>query len=163
MITHLFLDIDGVLAVASDRLVHRFRTFSPSPAAEFLRLLTAVPSLKLVISSSWRKTDFGRKKLDRAFDTWGLPHDRIAGMTGKRLDGARGLEIASYLKEHSLDWENIVVLDDETCDMPAVPQSSIVKVTFDDGLTTAAADTIIARCQASLINTKRHVQQIQFS
>ena len=152
MITHLFLDVDGVLAVDEDRLIHRFRTFSPKPAAELLRILQAVPQLSLIISSSWRKTEIGRKKLARAFDTWGLPVGRIQGLTCKRLDGVRGLEIAEYLDSHKLSWAEILVLDDETCDMPNISTNSIFKVTFKHGLTTQVADAIIARCKASPTN-----------
>lgn len=130
----LFLDCDGVLAVDQDRRQHMFRKFSEGPARRLKRLLEAVPNLDIVISSTWRKTDLDWAKLQRSFAEYALPWERIKGVTGKRNDGQRGLEIKEYAEAHNIPPHLRIILDDEVTDMGKV-SGVIFKVDWNDGLT----------------------------
>src|SRR5262245_21023772 len=90
----LFLDIDGV--VNGDTTVNRNRRLIDPQLATIVRgILKAVPSLKLVLSSSWRCADGGRGAVERriapCFDQ--TPVLRDATLT-------RGHEIEAWLIEH---------------------------------------------------------------
>lgn len=85
-----------------------------------------------VISSSWRSF-FKQEELDEVFRYKGLHIHKIEGYT-KYIEGGRGKEIQTYLDEHSIK-NNYIVLDDE-CNydiIPEIAKSKCVNTKFSTG------------------------------
>ena len=113
----LFLDFDGVLN--SDKSWNKYRPetwkhIDPDAMANLREILEAVPDLKIVISSTWRRMmtiDEFRKFLSK----WGISEEVVIDYTpnGKHLsDDIRGHEIAGWLTLHP-NVTKFVILDDD--------------------------------------------------
>jgi Swiss Army Knife RNA repair-like protein len=108
----LFLDFDGVLhPAASDGEGH---CFCRLPLLE--RLLREVPSVRIVISSSWRHA-YSLAQLRRLFSSDIAA--RVVAVTPilEDAEATRAEEIKAYLYEHP-EVESFVVLDDDGCPWP---------------------------------------------
>lgn len=113
----IFLDIDGVM-IAYPEGGATGPVFTPRCVAAFKRILAAVPSAKVVFSTTWRLDRY----VDRLHEQW-LEHGfsaslAIDGTPDLRQDSSilrrhqRGLEIRAWLDAHPAvtRW---VVIDDE--------------------------------------------------
>lgn len=113
----IFLDIDGVL-IAYPEGETTGPVFTPRCVAAFKLILAAVPSAKVVFSTTWRLD----RCVDRLHEQW-LEHGfsvslAIDGTPDLRQDSSvlrrhqRGLEIRAWLDDHpaATRW---VVIDDE--------------------------------------------------
>lgn len=156
----IFLDIDGVLnsrrsmfakagqptdnstAHLSLKLIatRQAKLIDPVAIAMLNRLTDAVPSIKLVISSTHRFVAFtaGKFTLSHLQD-----YVALLGITGEVIgatprhddDAPRGEEIAAWLKTNShLTIDRYVVLDDDD-DIGELPQANWVLVDGEVGLT----------------------------
>lgn len=141
--SHLFLDIDGVMIPFGDRAI------APECAANLRQIMTAVPDLCIVISSSWRAPPIGR--LMEIWRQAGLPWPWIVGSTpdlagrpGSDPETLRGLEIRHWLKEHAAANAGLAILDDQAAEIePCFPSSVIFQTDPTRGLTHLTAHAIV--------------------
>lgn len=101
----VFLDCDGVVSPLSGKL------FDPSRMALLKKLVDATQA-KIVLSSSWRTTDFGRKEVGKHLVINSLP--MFIDITPDIPRKSRSEEILSWLQQYedALDIVNFVALDD---------------------------------------------------
>ena len=131
----IFLDCDGVLNSTHGWLRDKPNTWkylTPECVEQLRQLLNALPDIKIVISSTWRKMML-INEFREMFNSFNLPGDRIIGYTKIRLsDRARGYEIQEYLDEHP-EIEKFVIIDDDA-DMAHL-LSHLVQTDATKGLT----------------------------
>jgi hypothetical protein len=153
----LFLDIDGVLNniqywKSQHHIKHPFGSlewelsqFDPANSTQLERIVTSVPDLKIVVSSSWRKL-YSLTEIKDWIRLMGAPNasKAIIDKTGSVENGHRGSEIDLWLAENTAqDAPNYVILDDST-DMLARQLNHFVCTDSEVGLTAADADHAIA-------------------
>ena len=139
----LFLDVDGVL----NRVGHHPKGLE-SDKVEQLRWVVSATGCRLVISSTWRKTEHQRQRLMAMAEEIGA---EIIGWTpvleqkGATLWQAapRWQEIAAWLKEHP-EVTNYVILDDERLCAPLAMAGRVVQTDSYTGLTAAKAREVVA-------------------
>lgn len=129
----LFLDIDGVMnSQQSCMYWHQKKKntpdgewnplkgeFCPIAVSNLNFLLSEIPELQIVISSSWR---LGRtlQDLKNIFEGEGIDPIKIINKTPHHGFGSiRGTEIQEFMVNNGLEFENIVILDDDS-DMGAL-------------------------------------------
>lgn len=140
---HLFLDIDGVMIPFGDQAI------ASECAANLRQIMSAVPDLCIVISSSWRTPPVGR--LMEIWREARLPWPWIVGSTpdlagrpGSDPEKLRGLEIRRWLEDHAAASTGFAILDDQTDEIePCFPSSVIFGTNPTLGLTNGIADEII--------------------
>lgn len=108
----VFLDCDGVVSPFGTG-----KLFDPAKMALLKRIVDATQA-KIVLSTSWRSTDFGRKEVHKHLVQNQLP--TFIGITPDKRSVSRSCEILSWLAQYesSLDIVNFVALDD--INLPAV-------------------------------------------
>jgi hypothetical protein len=155
----IFLDIDGVMNCAKYakylyRSGHpglRMRRFPPT-AIRALNWLLEDESIKIVISSTWRKY-WDIEDLRKHFEKQGAStSNRIIGYTPVFYNKPRGDEIEAWINSHSVS--NFVILDDDS-DMGNV-KSNFVKTSNRYGLTMKHA-----RKAKEILNKKVGVQSYE--
>ena len=116
----IFLDVDGVLNSRNKLIEIYNKTHKPHSGYSYpfderclenLKLLVQETSSKIVITSTWRKDEVGRKTLLKALNEYELDSN-VIGYT-PLLDEPRELEIKRFLislKEKA----NFVILDDDS-------------------------------------------------
>lgn len=141
--SHLFLDIDGVMIPFGDRAI------APECAANLRQIMTAVPDLCIVISSTWRLPPVDR--LARIWHQSGMPWSWIVGSTpdlagqpGCVPEKLRGLEICRWLEFHAPGQADYAILDDQTDEIEhCFPSSVIFETDPTRGLTHGISHAII--------------------
>ena len=121
----LFLDIDGVLnswqsihyfkycgARGIELKKHGYHNYCPLAVSNLNCLMEEYPSLKIVISSTWRKHNTLIGIQEVLTQNHFLYSDRVIGKTGV-LDGCRGDEIKEYVDKWP-DIEEFIILDDDS-------------------------------------------------
>ena len=133
----IFVDVDGVLNSAESfkrehkkgtKAIHH--TLCPILCKNFQLILDALPEVKVVISSTWRKyheLDWLKAK----FAEYGIDSTRVIGKTPELMGMHRGHEITDYLQEH-FDVVDYVILDDNS-DM-TIHMDKLVQTTWHKGL-----------------------------
>ena len=131
----LFLDFDGVLNNYKER--NFGEKFSSAACGNLNLLLSRVPDLQIVVSSSWRiwGLDYLRKVLYKN----GIDPERAIDVTGKE-DGIRGIQIQAWL-DRNPGVTNMVIIDDES-DMGAL-SNKLAKTSMYVGLTSKEVDQAI--------------------
>lgn len=134
----IFLDVDGVLNGYSTFIALCYKAFKKLHLLRFVKKhydlfgvhtnkvrrlakIVKATDAKVVISSSWRSTwydpyeekDKSDKQLEDKLKQFNI---EVIGITPRRQDGKRGLEILSYLNEHE-EIDSFVILDDEDFDI----------------------------------------------
>ena len=141
----LFLDIDGVLNSRKGWARDKPKTgkyLTAENVAELRALLEALPDLRIVISSTWRKC-MDADELLAIFKAHGLPAERVIGMTPIRFsDRLRGHEIQEWLDANP-GHDRFVILDDDSDMAHLMPH--LVQTSFEDGLTREKAEEVIRR------------------
>lgn len=126
----VFLDFDGVLnsdhSVA--QLGTRYRFWPPSIKA--LNHILQQTSARIVISSTWRE-HWTLSENAHALEKAGLLPGFVVGKTASS-DGARGLEIDSWLRAVPYSVESFVILDDR--DDMAMHRNRLVQIDPQKGL-----------------------------
>lgn len=148
----LFLDIDGVLV--THRSMKAFpRTSHGSPMdPECVRRLRDViewSGSKIVLSSTWRLGVGGMSRTRGALAAAGWACAPVSDKTpvadmklrGLYVGKTRGAEIKEWLDAHP-DCERYAIVDDDS-DMLPEQMPYFVKTSFEDGLTTQAADRLL--------------------
>jgi hypothetical protein len=132
----LFLDIDGV--VNGDATLRRNRRLiDPQLAALVRGILSAVPGLLVVLSSSWRYSAKGRNVIERrvapSHDVTPILHD---------ITLERGHEIEAWLVEHP-GVERYAILDDDPAMLPhQLP--NFFQTSSESGITEEIANRVVA-------------------
>lgn len=101
----VFLDCDGVVSPLSGKL------FDPTRMALLKKIIDATGA-KIVLSTSWRATDFGRNEVGKHLVLNSLP--MFIDITPDFHGRSRSQEILDWLQRHEeqLDVVNFVALDD---------------------------------------------------
>lgn len=141
----VFLDCDGVLndydpnlnipdeymiysTVLKDNCAYWDKRLVDRLAAFLIRY----PEVKIVVSSTWRKSYETTKEMAADFESMGIPPDRIIDMTTWRFSSTRGEEIRFWLyKREGID--KFCILDD-TADMSKELQKHLVRTDEMKGL-----------------------------
>lgn len=151
MSKYLFLDIDGVMNNGpflqskgeEINLLHDWdeHMVDPKSAKLLADIVSTVPDLKVVLSSTWRLTPGAGVAL-RALRKAGMPENfRFDGITPRLVDQGRGKEIEAYIKSRGIAPSDICILDDD-CDMDPL-KSRWVRTLFNEGLTPEKAAQVI--------------------
>jgi len=143
----IFLDVDGVLNSRQYIEFCRRNGIEDSMSGSFCKIavsnlhwiLEQDPSVRIVISSTWRMSRSERisqflKDADSTF-----PTEKIIGQTPK-LDGVRGDEISAWLGDKNIQVHKIAIIDDDS-DMAHLDKF-LFQTTFKDGLTFSIAESI---------------------
>lgn len=118
----IFLDVDGVLN-HKEFLLSTHDVFSlDTSCLTRLRRLVDVTGARLVLSSSWRRSENKIKYLEEKIGI------KFYGMT-KNDYKPRGVQISDWLKEHK-EVEDYIILDDEDFD---IKDCRLVKTSFENG------------------------------
>lgn len=132
----LFLDFDGV--------INTFRNsnedgeiFSAVCCKNLNKLLSEVPDLKIVVSSSWRHG--GLEYVKKVLKKNNIDNSRVIDITGVE-HGNRGNQIKCWLDRHK-DVKQFVILDDDA-DMEPV-KDRLIKTSSYIGLTTDQVEKAI--------------------
>ena len=108
----IFLDFDGVLNNYYNPL-HARRCLSPIYIGNLNSLLSIVPDVKIVISSTWRIIR-DLKQLKDVLALAGFKHPHVVIDTTPRISGSqRGQEIDQWLSDNK-DVLSFVILDDDS-------------------------------------------------
>ena len=145
----IFLDIDGV--VNSHRKTREVYEQTHKPHSNFnnpfdercmqiLKEIVEETDSYLVITSTWRKYEEGRKKLTEAFHEYDLDY-RIIGYTPV-LNKQRGEEIKAFLDSLTIPVEYVIIDDDS--DMEELIEH-LVKTDIEIGLSEEQKETIIKK------------------
>lgn len=156
----LFLDIDGVLnstswlvsqarkdmravalGVGTPRWERKWE-IDPRNVRHLNAVLTAVPDLSVVVSSSWRK-GMTVPQLRRFLASVGLPAARILDKTGEDESRLRYKEIRHWLANGVSGPYCFAAVDDDTFDMTPLG-SAFFHVDREKGLTRAHARALVA-------------------
>ena len=131
----LFLDIDGVVNSTASLKRNR-RLIDPHLASIVRNIASAIPDLKIVLSSSWRYLQDGRevveKRIVRCFDITPTLQD---------ITLWRGHEIQAWLNEHP-EVEKYAILDDED-DMLPHQMPNFFRTSNEIGITQELANRIV--------------------
>src|SRR6185369_11349774 len=120
-IQFLFLDFDGVLNDKSWahwanlcrpkdqlQLVH----INPFLVANVCYVLDQCPDVRVVVSSSWRhRRDI--LELSYLLSGFGMPAEKIVGVTSRKDDNPRGERILEWLVDHKVQDNFFLILDDD--------------------------------------------------
>ena len=119
MMNIIFLDVDGVLNSRNKLIEIYNKTHKPHSGYSYpfdekclqnLQLLVKETNSKIVITSTWRKDEVGRKTLLKALNEYEL-HNKVIGYTPV-LDKKREIEIKQFLINLK-EKPNFVILDDD--------------------------------------------------
>ena len=145
----LFLDFDGVLnSEASFRYEKRRKTLDTAnmlsvvACSNLQYILEQDSDVKIVISSTWRLMHT-IVELQNILNAYGIQAARVIGKTPAVLSRDRAHEINLWLEDNP-NVTQFAVLDDDS-DVQAlhvIPNSLIVKTTFEDGLLLSQAKQV---------------------
>jgi hypothetical protein len=116
----LFLDIDGVLNdLAFAHWVNyvapkgpKYHHINPMLAANVAMVLQQCPAVRIVISSSWRQNRT-LEELNTMLSDFGIPSEKIIGMTPRKPDNPRGERILEWLVDNKCPDNFFLILDDD--------------------------------------------------
>lgn len=136
----IFLDFDGVLnSEASVRMEQRKKTprimdrLSEVACSNLQYILEQDSSVKLVISSDWRKYH-SLVELDNILHSYGVHNARILGFTPAKMSSSRASEIRMFLDEHPNITKFVVIDDNESVLGVEDPRGHIFLTDPSDGL-----------------------------
>lgn len=103
----IFLDCDGVVSPLGGHA----GIFEKTRMALLKKLLQNTGAV-IVLSSSWRTSDWGRAEVNKNLVLNAMPH--FIGCTPDHQWGMRTNEIMTWIRDHQAEWhvENFVALDD---------------------------------------------------
>lgn len=158
----LFLDIDGVLnSVQAVHMYHRrnkdtimqewnpYEEFCPLAVNNLVEVLEAVPTLKIVVSSTWRMGCTTVEDLQALFDVIPESHgrkviqDRIIDRTPSFRKGPRGDEIKAWLERPASALVTTYAIVDDDGDMLTEQRPNFFQTNGYLGLMWDVGDKII--------------------
>lgn len=110
----VFLDVDGVLNTQSSR-EEDVNHLPPPELLQNLKFLVDSTQCKIILSSTWRLSDYKRSQLDHVFLQYGLAINGATPDLEKTAKGDRVDEILLWLEMHAAKSEHVqawVVVDD---------------------------------------------------
>lgn len=137
----LFLDFDGVLNSAAS-FKYEFRrknsnvanTLSVVACSNLQYLLEQDSSIKIVISSTWRKLHT-MVELKNILNSYGVEAARIIGKTPVTFSGHRGREISQWLEENPGVTKYVVLDDDgDVQSLEGADNGLVIQTSWEDGL-----------------------------
>lgn len=146
----IFLDFDGVLNSVSSMIYNNrlllqglsdtptHESFNPIACSNLQYILEECPDVQIVVSSAWRKYKT-LTALQEILKTYSGISERMIGTTPV-LDGYRGKEVESYLKDHP-EITEFVIIDDDSDMNPYMDR--LVKTNSADGLSFVEAEKVI--------------------
>jgi hypothetical protein len=137
----IFLDFDGVLnSEASFRMEVRRKnskvsdTLNPVSCSNLQYILDLDSSVKIVISSTWRKLHTN-VELGNILNSYGVTASRIIGKTPAVFSGDRGHEINLWLEDNPGITKYVIIDDDESAAIAVKPGiGHFFQTTPEDGL-----------------------------
>lgn len=142
MFSILFLDIDGVLNTdtLNDFKFHELHKGEGKLNSNCLKklkyLIETIPNLRIVLSSSWRISEWSTSKLSYYFNIYGIDPSIIIDKT-PRLQ-SRSIEISNWLDNNKLITQKWIAIDD--CHLSL---DSFLKIDPNVGLTDENVNKII--------------------
>lgn len=109
-----FLDVDGVLNTQSSRETD-VNHLPPKEILQNLKFLVDSTQCKIILSSTWRLSDYKRSQLDHVFLQYGLQINGATPDLEKTAKGDRVDEILLWLEMHAAKSEHVqawVAVDD---------------------------------------------------
>ena len=110
----VFLDVDGVLNTQSSRETD-VNHLPPAEILQNLKFLVDSTQCKIILSSTWRLSDYKRSQLDHVFLQYGLQINGATPDLEKTAKGDRVDEILLWLEMHAAKSEHVqawVAVDD---------------------------------------------------
>lgn len=140
---YLFLDIDGVMIPFGEKRI------APRCAESLRMVVSKVPGLGIVISSSWRAPPLERLlnvwRKAKLPDAWIVGHTPdLAGEQGHSPELLRGQEIRLWLSQHAKSGTSFAIVDDQTEEiLPLFSRSAVVRTEPEVGLTAEGAARLV--------------------
>lgn len=135
---YLFLDIDGVLNNHFFYILGKqFEELEEIDGRNMMvlkEIIKKFPEMKIVLSSTWRNHPVLLKELEKYFNKYEIPMwiDKTPFAKGMRY---RSDEIVKYIRQHNINKEQIVVLDDISVIYFDEIDDRVVNTDPHDGLT----------------------------
>ena len=148
----VFLDVDGVINSRNKLIEVYKKTGKPHSlynypfdelCLNYLKEIIEETNSFIVVTSTWRKDEEGKKILLEELDKYGLLN-RVIGYT-EILNTTRGLEIKSYLEKNK-NIINFIILDDDTTKSDL--DEFLIKINGQTGITSKEKDEAIKRLKA---------------
>ena len=158
MLVVAFLDIDGVLLPFDHKGVDG-RVFPASTLAALAHVVTQVPSLQLVLSSTWRVQNSFIDTIVQDFKAFGgaLKNVDFMDITDPEMHSERQHEIYEWLSRHANDVQAWIALDDEeliegeaNAAYRHLFEQHVVKTDSHDGMTMEDANVAVNLLQNQL-------------
>ena len=148
----VFLDVDRVIN-SRNKLIEVYKKTSKPHSLynypfdelclNYLKEIIEETNSFIVVTSTWRKDEEGKKILLEELDKYGLLN-RVIGYT-EILNTTRGLEIKSYLEKNK-NIINFIILDDDTTKSDL--DEFLIKINGQTGITSKEKDEAIKRLKA---------------
>ncbi len=111
----IFLDIDGVLNTASQwKRMYQLDDGCIARFNEYILTLSNKGSVRIILTSSWKNgfdpAGHHTPQIQALIAKLGIP---ILGKTENRADNDRAAEINDYIRNHKMEHEECIVIDDD--------------------------------------------------
>ena len=111
----IFLDIDGVLNTASQwKRMYQLDDGTIARFSEYARTLSEKGDVRIILTSSWKNgfdpAGHHTPQIQSLITKLNIP---ILGKTENRADGDRAAEINDYIRNHKMEHEECIVIDDD--------------------------------------------------
>lgn len=111
----IFLDIDGVLNTSAQwKRMYQLDDGCIARFNEYIRALSTKGSVRIILTSSWKNgfdpAGHHTPQIQALITKLSIP---ILGKTENRADGDRAAEINDYIRNHKLEHEECIVIDDD--------------------------------------------------
>ncbi|CBH16391.1 uncharacterized protein TEOVI_000722800 [Trypanosoma equiperdum] len=142
----VFLDCDGVVSPFGGPL------FAPRQM-KFLADIINGSGAQIVLSSSWRTTDFGRKEVARQLTQFGMPV--FIDCTPTLPDKPRSVEILSWIDSNKRKYNivNFVALDDINLPLSAPDRNFFARHAIVTNATTGLTEANVKQALQMLSDT----------
>ena len=160
----IFLDVDGVLNSINKLIEVYNKTNKPHSGYSYpfdeaclrnLQLLVRETNSKLVVTSTWRRDEQGRKTLLNALKDYELEKE-VIGYTPIVLGEKRCMEIKKYL--YSLkERPNFIILDDDKDMEELLP--FLIKTNAQTGLTYENVQDAVKRLKLANIRKEENIER----
>lgn len=160
----IFLDFDGVLNSEASfsyeerrKVLHMRDTLSHVACSNLQYILEQDASIRLVISSTWRKIHT-MQELKNVLNSYGIDPNKVWDKTPAVMSGDRAHELNLWLEDHP-EVTMAVVLDDDPSVLSITdPRCHIFQTTWEDGLLFKQAKLIAKLFRSQQSNAKTEVK-----
>ncbi len=111
----IFLDIDGVLNTSAQwKRMYQLDSDCIARFSEYVQALSAKGNVRIILTSSWKNgfdpAGHHTPQIQALIAKLNIP---ILGKTENRADNDRAAEINDYIRNHKLEHEECIVIDDD--------------------------------------------------